>query len=238
MLRRGHPRVLNFHLAGQITGGAASTELRVSRLISRPFVIRSIRVLPAGSVTVGQFVDVLVSSDESVADVAAPTGVSVFDLVNGVAGLPVEDQDRGLPVVGEGYDIPLVYVVREQNRALKVQTRFAAPALGLPPLHVSISIEELDAAEESPEPRPQPGPLPGPEPLPGPGPAPGPGPGPGPVAMPPPEPAPPPRVPLPAAAQYVAEQVAGVYGSQTLIRPAPTWNPVCVRNLQVGLPCW
>jgi hypothetical protein len=160
----GQPRVLSFHLTGNVAGGAAGTEVRTSPRIERPFYVRSIEVVPVSGVTVGQFIDVLISGDDEVSDLVAPQGYSLFEAPQNATGLALEDQDRGLGVTVERYRIEPVAWVPENSRTVKVVTRFVAPAVALPAVHVVIVVEEFDAMAPVVEVRPPAGPPAGPWP--------------------------------------------------------------------------
>jgi len=193
-------RTLNFHLTGTLTGGSDNREVRVSRRMSRPFLVTGIVVRPVGGVEVGQYVDVLVSSDDSTSDASAPQGYSLFETLNLSGPMPTQDQDVGLPVTERGLEVGRAARVYESDVVLKVVSRFVAPATALALLHVTVSVLELDGAIDNVVPRPYPLPVPAPPPvdLPAPEPLPNPGPMPPPINLPPGEkPSPPPIQPWP-----------------------------------------
>lgn len=238
---QGYPRTIALHLTGDTAGGIATSELRVSRRISRPFVIHEVAVIPAASTQLGQRVDILIASDDQTQDVANPSGYSIIDEPQGLATLPARDQLRGLPVTDDGYTIQRAHAVREQNQVIKVRTHFVAPALDLPRLHVVLTIVEFDSLDIPIDPRPTPEPPPPPTPEPDPGPAPGPtpeptpapGPGPSPGPSPAPRPIPthlllnnciPPELSTPATG-------SGFRGVVCRRPTAPGFNPAGTLNL-------
>jgi len=168
------PRTLTFHLTGNTFAGAALVETRVGPRMPRPFVIRSIEVIPVAGVTLGQFIDVLVASDDDATDTATPTGASVFDGVAALGSLPAGDGDRGLPVATAPYDVPFAYRVESGDQVLKVVSRASAPGVSLPAVHVVLSVEEFEVLATPIRPRPPIGPgpdhpaAPRPSPLPDP----------------------------------------------------------------------
>jgi len=161
---RGFPRTLTFHLTGAVSGGSTVREVRVSPRLDRQALIRSIELVPVAGTAVGQFIDVLISQDDQTSDASAPLGYSIFEGPQGIAGLPVEDQDVGLPVVDHAYDVPLSYWISDLGQTLKVVGRFAAPATAPPACHVVIVLEEFDGTSSPIEPRPPFPPAPAPAP--------------------------------------------------------------------------
>lgn len=149
----GFPRTIAFHLTGTL-GGSIPTELRVSPRIDRPFIIRSVEVIPISAAGVGQFVDVLISQQDWQGDEQFPQGQSIFLPQQGLADLPAEDQDVGLPVGPLPFDVPMAYAVRERSRTIMVQSRFTAPAAVAPACHVVVAIEEYENLDMPIRPRP------------------------------------------------------------------------------------
>lgn len=173
---KGHPRTIAFHLTGAIAGGSATTELRAGPRMDRPFIVRSVEVVPVTGTAVGQFVDVRVAPGDFTTDAAVAPGASIFEPQQALSELPAEDRDVGLPVADVPYDVPMAFEVLEASRVIFVQTRFVAPAIALPVCHVIVVVEEFDVLGDPVTPRP-------------------------PIAAPPPAPAPPiggpPVVPVP-----------------------------------------
>lgn len=157
---RGRPRTINFHLTGIASGGSATTELRAGPRHERPFIIRSVEVVPVGGVSVGQYVDVFVCGADWPGDTVGVPGVSIFEAQQAVGDLPVEDRPLGLPVTSHHYDVPMAFEVLESSRVLMVQAQFVAPAAALPQLHVVVVIEEFDTLGDPVIPRPPIGPPP------------------------------------------------------------------------------
>lgn len=153
-MRYGYPRTIAFHLTGEVTSGASASELRFSQRIERPFIIRSIEVVPISGSAVGQFVDVLISDSDWPGDTSDPHGVSILTRQQGLADLPAEDLDIGLPVGTIPYDVPMAFEVCETSRCIVVQSRFQSPAVGLPQMHVVVVYEEFDSLARPIEPRP------------------------------------------------------------------------------------
>lgn len=168
------PTTLNFHLSGDSAGASPTTEVRISQRIARPYTITQITVLPISGVTSGQYLDILVSTDDDGDDTDAPTGSSIFDPQGALTLIPAEDRPRGLPVIALPYTAFKPVKVYDQNTTLKILSAFVAPAIDLPTLHVLITIEEYDELGMPPvdiRPAPEPPPPPGhaaPEALPGP----------------------------------------------------------------------
>lgn len=156
--------------------------MRMSPRIPRPFLIRSVEVIPVSGISAGQYVDVLVAESEWSGDLVTAPGSSIFEAAAGAGQLPVVDVERALPVTAEAYDVPIAAMVLESDRVVAVQTRFVAPAVALPACHVVVVIEEMEAAvppiEVRPPVIPPPPPVPPPPvdwvppPVPGPGPPP------------------------------------------------------------------
>lgn len=150
----GRPRVLTFHLTGATAGGSSTSEVRTGPRMERPFRIKSLSWVPQSATAPGQFVDVLVSSDDDVSDTSAPTGSSIFQGAQGLADLPDGDGDAGLPVADQPFEIPVPFQVDTTGRTLKVVLRYRAPAAGLPAGHVVLVVEEFEAAVPPIVPRP------------------------------------------------------------------------------------
>jgi hypothetical protein len=158
----GFPRTINFHMTGSISGGSATSEVRVSPRLDRVAMIRSIEILPVGGSAVGQYIDVLVSTDDETVDVDFPRGASIFQGALNLDGLPVQDQDVGLPMPSVPFDVPLAYLLRDRGVNLKVVGRFQAPAIAPPACHVVIVLEEFEVESVPILPRPPIGPPPAP----------------------------------------------------------------------------
>jgi len=158
----GTPQAVSFHFTADSGGAETTAELRVSRRIPREFCITEIQILPVAGVEIGQFIDILISSDDDTTDTLTPSGTSIFDTIQGLGGLPAQDRDRGLPVTARNYDIVQPILCREQNMVLKVQVRRAAPAAALPLIHVVIVLRQYDNFLQPMDPRPPapPPPLP------------------------------------------------------------------------------
>lgn len=148
----GTLQAINFHFTGDISGGAAASELRVHGPVGVPFIIRQIWLNADSGVTPGQFLDVIVSDDGEVTDTANPTGQSIFPLLNGVGSLPTPDGERGLAIPAVQQDLRLAFRVDKTNAWLKLRSYFVAPALGLPNIHVTMVIERMDAPGMNPPP--------------------------------------------------------------------------------------
>lgn len=151
---------VNFHFTSEIPGGVAGSDVRVYGPVPNPFTIREVQLHPVANAAQGQFVDVLVSDDGDPGDLAAPTGISIFPLLQGLSDLPTLDQQRGLAVPSGNLDIAMAYTVGAANKSIKVRSFFVAPAVVLPDLHVIIVLEEITAAALPPLP-------PGAAPVPG-----------------------------------------------------------------------
>ena len=149
-----YKRAVNFHFTGSIGGGAAASEIRAYGPIPRAFNVVSVEVIPISGITDGQFIDVLISQDQDTTDTATPTGTSIFPLILGLAALPTPDDDRGLPVAANSYDVPVAHFERNEDRNLKVRSYFRAPAVALPNVHVLVVYEELEEVQLLIEPRP------------------------------------------------------------------------------------
>lgn len=129
------PRTLTFHLTGATSGGEALVESRTGPRMERPFLIKSLSWIPGAGVTNGQFIDLLISSDDDTTDVLVPTGSSVFQGPPNVATLPVGDADVGLPVSDFPFDIPCAFRVDQTGKTIKIVSRFQAPAAAPPSGH-------------------------------------------------------------------------------------------------------
>jgi hypothetical protein len=150
----GRPRTLTFHLTGATGGGSAAVEVRTGPRMERPFLISSISWVPAAATTAGQFVDLLVSSDDDTTDTATPTGQSIFQGPQNVSALPAGDADVGLPVGDQPFDIPHAFQVNETGRTIKVVARFQAPAAAPPSGSIVLVVKEFDASPMPIDPRP------------------------------------------------------------------------------------
>lgn len=192
----GRPRTLTFHLTGATSGGSAAVEVRTGPRMERPFLVKSLSWVPASASGAGQFVDVLVSSDDDTTDTATPTGSSIFQGPQNLSGLPAGDADVGLPVSDQPFEIPHAYRVDQTGRTIKVVARFQAPAAAPPSGSVVMVIEEFDVAPPPIVVRPPVVPPPSPVPPGGPGPGPG---GEAPPPPPPPSSFPPPSPRVPAS---------------------------------------
>lgn len=162
--------------------------------MERPFEITSFAWVPSGATVPGQFIDLLVSSDDDTTDTATPTGQSIFQGPQNVQSLPAGDADVGLPVGDDPFSLPHAFQVNETGRTIKVVARFQAPAAAPPSGHVVLVVKEYEALPPPIAPRPPVVPAPPQAPPPPPG-------GGGPVQPAPPAPLPPalppptPRVP-------------------------------------------
>lgn len=150
----GRPRTLTFHLTGSTSSGSALVEVRTGPRMERPFLIRSLSWVPSGATSPGQFVDVLVSSDDDTTDTATPTGSSVFQGPQGLSGLPAGDADAGLPVADVPFEVPTAYRVEQTGKTVKVVTRYQSPALSPPAGHVVLVVDEYDVPAPPITPRP------------------------------------------------------------------------------------
>ncbi len=138
---------VNFHFTGNIGGGPAASELRVYGAIPNPFDIRSIEIVAASGIAPGQFIDILIANDNEAADTATPTGTSIFPLLTEFSSLPAADQQRGMVVPNDIYDLPINHRTRNTQQSIKVRLFFVAPAIALPNLSVVIVIDELVGIE-------------------------------------------------------------------------------------------
>lgn len=128
--------------------------------MERPFIIRSIEIVPVAGVAVGQFVDVLVSTDDDDTDTVTPTGSSIFEGSQNLSLAPTGDGDVGLPVSALPYDVPMAKRVHETGRTLKVVVRAIAPAVSVPAVHVVVVVAEFEQMANPIAPRPPIGPGP------------------------------------------------------------------------------
>jgi hypothetical protein len=140
----GTLQTINFHLTGDIAAGAAASEVRVHGPIGAPFIIQQIWINADSGVAPGQFLDVLISNDGDVSDVAGPSGQSIFPVLNGTAFLPAPDEQRGVAIPASLQELKLAFRVDNVNSWIKVQSLFVAPAIALPNVHVTMCIERLD----------------------------------------------------------------------------------------------
>lgn len=140
----GRPRTLTFHLTGATVPGAAAAEVRTGPRMERPFLIRSLSWVPSAATGPGQFVDLLVSSDDDTSDTATPTGSSIFQGPQNVSGLPAGDADIGLPVADVPFEVPTAFRVEATGKTLKVVARFQAPSTAPPAGHVVLVVDEFD----------------------------------------------------------------------------------------------
>jgi hypothetical protein len=151
LLQRGDSRIpgtleaINFHLTENIAGGSTTSEIRVFGPIANAFIVRQIWINGDSGVTAGQFLDILVAGDGDTTDVLAPSGESIFPLLEGLGSIPTPDGQRGIAIPPVALDLRLSQRVDLAGRWLKVQSLFVAPALALPNVHVTITIEHMDA---------------------------------------------------------------------------------------------
>lgn len=150
----GTPQTIAFHFTADSGGPEATAEIRVSRRIPREFCITEIQILPVAAINVGQFVDILISSDDDTTDTATPTGTSIFDTLQGLSTVPAQDRDRGIPMTADPYDLQTPILCGQQNQVIKVQSRFIAPAGALPLFHVVIVLRQYDNFAQPLDPRP------------------------------------------------------------------------------------
>ena len=139
------------HFTGDIAAGEAASELRAYGPIANPFRIRSIEIIPMSGVTAGQFIDVIISTDDDPSDVLAPTGFSIFPLIANFNNLPAADQQRAIQVPAVPFDLPLNFESPLTKQTIKARVFFAAPAIALPNLDLVIVIEELSVIEQPTE---------------------------------------------------------------------------------------
>lgn len=135
------------HFTGDIAGGAAASELRAFGPVANPFRIRSIEIIPFSGVQLGQFLDIIISTDDDSTDTETPSGFSIFPLLLNFGTLPAADQQRGIQIPVEAFDIPISFMNPLTKQTIKARVFFAAPALALPNVDVLLIIEELSVQE-------------------------------------------------------------------------------------------
>jgi hypothetical protein len=157
---------VSFHFTDAIAGGSATSELRVYGPVPAPYRIKSVVVSPLAAVSAGQFIDVLTSADGNTTDTATPTGQSLFDPVL-PGGIPSPDASRGLAVPVTAVAFNVLAAIPVENQFIKVLLSFAAPAVALPDVSVTLVLEQFSGAaptiDERP-PAPEPRVLAAPEP--------------------------------------------------------------------------
>lgn len=161
-------RIVAFHFSADITSGAAASELRVFGPLPWGFRVREIHLVPLAGVTVGQYVDVLVSADLDTADVAAPSGVSILRPLANQTSLPSPDNQFGVAVPLTEVVMMAPFVVRDGGSGIKVRQFFTAPAIGLADLDVVVVVDEFAAEPLAPIPTPRVVPMPPTAPAPAP----------------------------------------------------------------------
>ncbi len=142
-----YTRSYQVHLTADTAGGPASSELRIIGPIPNPWRLQELVISPLAGVTVGQFLDVLVSTDDHVADVAPPNGVSIFDNIRRNTATPAIDRQRGLQVPVDSIRLTHLHTEPNRSRCLQLFLYFIAPAAALPDVNVSLIIAEVDPSQ-------------------------------------------------------------------------------------------
>lgn len=144
-------RVVAVHVTAATGGGSATSELRAFGPFVGGFRIRSLAVIPLAGVQTGQFFDVRISGDGSTADVANPSGTSVFLPVLGSPPSPDDVARAAVPL--EALRLSELAEVLVAQQFVKVLVSFRAPAVALPDVSFVFEVDELAAARSPVIPR-------------------------------------------------------------------------------------
>jgi len=156
--------------------------------IPGPWALRRLIIAGTADISPGQFIDVLIDTDNDPTDSATPGGTSIFEQIASTTGLPAPDEQRALPLILGPYDILDPYASELPGEYIRIHQYYTAPAAQLAQAHVLIFYDDLGPIVTAP-PQPQPPPT---YPAPTPTPTPTPPPTPTPTPPPPPTPTPPP----------------------------------------------
>lgn len=134
-------RVLVYNFLGATGGGGGNNEIRVSPYLDYEHLeTKALWIVPYAGVTPGQYLQVLKSTDDDVANSATPTG-SIIGADMGRTGVyPSPDNTRAIPVpVGQTL-LDTFRLGWSGGAYIKIRLFFVAPAIALPQLSVMLSI--------------------------------------------------------------------------------------------------
>lgn len=133
--------VLLFNFMGTTAGGGGNNEIRVSPWLEfESLETKAIMITPYSGVQAGQFLQILKSGDNDIANTATPTGTPVGTNLGRRGDYPAPDNSVGIPVPLEPTLFDTFRVGWADGCYLKLRLFFVAPAISLPVISVQISI--------------------------------------------------------------------------------------------------
>lgn len=133
--------VLGFNFLGSTVGGGGNNEIRVSPYLDfAHFETKAIRIVPYSGVSAGQFLQILKSPDDDIANSATPTGSITGVSLGRTGSYPAPDNERAIAIPVTEALIDTFRIGWTGGAYIKLRLYFVAPAIALPVISVLISV--------------------------------------------------------------------------------------------------